>query len=718
MGIELPDATTNRSTLFHLLRWRNERQSDRRAFTFVSGDGVGEVHITYAALDGRARSIAALLQRVAGRGDRVLLLYPPGLEYVAAFLGCLYAAVVAVPVYPPNPRLERTLSRLLAIVRDADPTIVLTTSSILSIAEPLAAQDAAFARARWLATGAVHDAQAEQWHEPAIDRDTLAFLQYTSGSTTTPRGVMVSHGNLMHNEAVIQRVAALTADSVAVSWLPLYHDMGLIGCVLQPLYTGFPCTLMSPVDFLQKPFRWLQAITRYRATASGAPNFAYDLCVSQITPEQRATLDLGSWQVALNGAEPIRPETLDSFAAAFGPCGFRRETFVPSYGLAEATLLVTGGPAAALPVVVHAEKSGLRHGRVRIVPGPRTRHTSELVGSGGVPLDHRVLVVDPETRLPSPSGRVGEIWVAGASVAQGYWNNPEATRETFRGYLADGGEGAFLRTGDLGFVHDGELFVTGRLKDLVIIRGCNHAPQDIERSVEVSHTALRAGCGAAFSVDVDGDEQLVVVHEVKRQHLSVDTEEVAAAIRRAVAEDHELEVHAVVLLRTGRLPKTSSGKVQRRACRDAFLRGTLQQVGQSVRPPRRWTRPGDEEPAGAVLAAVLGVDQARRLPILVAYLRQRIAAAVGMSAEEVGVDQPLVALGLDSLRLLELKQRIETELGVAVQLQRLIDRPTIAELGATVLDALEQNISAVWAGIVGLTDEDVDARLAQLVRET
>jgi acyl-CoA synthetase (AMP-forming)/AMP-acid ligase II len=228
----------------------------------VSGDGVGEVHITYAALDGRARSIAALLQRVAGRGDRVLLLYPPGLEYVAAFLGCLYAAVVAVPVYPPNPRLERTLSRLLAIVRDADPTIVLTTSSILSIAEPLAAQDAAFARARWLATGAVHDAQAEQWHEPAIDRDTLAFLQYTSGSTTTPRGVMVSHGNLMHNEAVIQRVAALTADSVAVSWLPLYHDMGLIGCVLQPLYTGFPCTLMSPVDFLQKPFRWLQAITR------------------------------------------------------------------------------------------------------------------------------------------------------------------------------------------------------------------------------------------------------------------------------------------------------------------------------------------------------------------------------------------------------------------------------------------------------------------------
>jgi acyl-CoA synthetase (AMP-forming)/AMP-acid ligase II/aryl carrier-like protein len=714
MSIE-PDASTSRSTLFHLLRWRSVHQAGRRAFTFTR-DGDDEAHVTYEALDRRARALGALLQREAAAGDRVLLLYPPGLEYVSAFLGCLYAGVVAVPVYPPNPRLERTLSRLRGIVRDASPTVVLTTRSILSTAGALAAQDDVFATARWLATDGLHDAEAEQWREPAVDGDTLAFLQYTSGSTTTPRGVMVGHRNLMHNGAVIQRAAALTEDSIGVSWLPLYHDMGLIGCVLQPIYTGFPCVLMSPVDFLQKPLRWLQAISRHRGTASGAPNFAYDLCVSQITPEQRATLDLRSWRVALNGAEPIRPETLDAFADAFGPSGFRREAFVPCYGLAEATLLVTGGPATAQPVDLYVEKSRLRHGRVAVVPGPADGGTSRLVGSGRVPPDHRVQVVDPETRLRCQAGRVGEIWVAGASVARGYWNNPEATQETFHGDLSDGDGGTFLRTGDLGFIHGGDLFVTSRLKDLIVIRGCNHAPQDIERSVEASHAALRAGCGAAFSVDVDGDEQLVVVHEVKRQYLAVDTEEVAAAIRRAVAEEHELEVHAVVLLRTGRLPKTSSGKVQRQACRDAFLRGTLHQVGRSIRPQRRRTRPGADEPDGAVLSTLLGVERAQRPPILVAYLRHQIATAVGITADEVDVDQPLVALGLDSLRLLELKQRIETELGVPVQLERLIDRPTITELAVTVLDALEQNISAVWAGIVGLTDVEVDARLAQTVR--
>jgi acyl-CoA synthetase (AMP-forming)/AMP-acid ligase II/acyl carrier protein len=710
----LSDPRTSCSTLVHLLRWRAEHQPGRRAFTFLR-DGEGdEVHITYEALDRGARAVAARLQRETREGDRALLLYRSGLEYITAFLGCLYAAVIAVPAYPPHPRLERTLVRLRTIVSDAGPAVVLTTTSIVPIGSQLAASDAAFAGIRWIATDAAGEAEAEAWQEPSIDGAALAFLQYTSGSTTTPRGVMVSHRNLMHNQALIQRVAALDEDSVGVSWLPLYHDMGLIGAVLQPIYTGFRCVLMSPAHFLQDPARWLRAITRYRGTVSAGPNFAFDLCSRQIKPDELAGLDLSSWRVALNGAEPVWPETLDSFTRAFAAVGLRREVIFPCYGLAEATLLVSGGPAAASPVVVHADKSALQRGQVTVMPGPETRRTLALVGSGQVQSGQRVLVVDPETRLCRPPGQVGEIWVAGASVAQGYWNSPEATADTFRARLADSDEGPFLRTGDLGFIHEEQLFVTSRLKDLIIIRGSNHAPQDIERTAVASHPALRPGCGIAFTIEAGGDPQLVIVHEVRREHSSVDREEVASAIRKAVAEEHELEVHAVVLVRTGTVPKTSSGKLQRRACRDQYLDGALRQTWESVRPVRGLTRPGDEETGDAILAALIGAEQAQRLPLVVTYLRQRAAAAAGMPPETVSADQPFTALGLDSLRLLQLKQRIETELGVVVPLEHFIDYSTATELAAPMLDAVERNISAAWAEVAGMADSDVEARLAEL----
>jgi acyl-CoA synthetase (AMP-forming)/AMP-acid ligase II/acyl carrier protein len=713
MHIEHSEPPADCSTLVHLLRWRGKHQSGRRAFTFLRDGEDEEVHITYGALDRGAQAVAALLQRETREGDRALLLYPSGLEYITAFLGCLYAAVIAVPAYPPSPRLERTLGRLRTIVRDAEPTVVLTTTRLLPIGSQLAARDPAFAGIQWVATDTARDADAETWREPAIDGEALAFLQYTSGSTTVPRGVMVSHGNLMHNQALIQRVVALNEDSVAVSWLPLYHDMGLIGAVLQPIYAGFHCVLMSPAHFLQNPIRWLRAITRYQATVSPGPNFAYELCSRQIKPDELAGLDLSSWRVALNGAEPVWPETLDRFTAAFGQCGLRREVFSPCYGLAEATLLVSGGPVAAPPVVVHADKSALQRGQVTVLPGPETRHSLALVGSGQVAPGQRVLLVDPETRLCRQPGQVGEIWVAGASVARGYWHSPEVTEETFRARLADGGQGTFLRTGDLGFVHDGQLFVTSRLKDLIIIRGSNHAPQDIEHTAEASHPALRPGCGIAFTVEEGVDPQLVIVHEVRREHSSVDCEEVASAIRKAVIEEHELEVHAVVLVRIGSVPKTSSGKLQRQACRHQYLDGTLRQTGESVRPGRMSRPSGDERAADVVLAALIGADQAQRLPLLVTYLRQRSAAAAGIPAEAVHADQPFTALGLDSLRLLQLKQRIETELGVAVPLENFMDYPTAAAFAAPVLDALEHNVGAAWAQVAGLTDEEIDARLAE-----
>src|SRR4051812_47847830 len=378
---------------------------------------------------------------------------------------------------------------------------------------------------------------------------------------------MVSHANILDNERMIQNAFATKPGSVIVGWLPLFHDMGLIGNVLQPLYAGVPCILMSPIDFLQRPLRWLQAISRYRATTSGGPNFAYDLCARKITPEQRAALDLSSWTVAFNGAEPIQPDTLDRFVEAFGPCGFRREAFYPCYGLAEATLIVSGGCPASAAATRCFGATHLKHHRV-VEEDATASDARALVGCGQALAGQSLAVVDTATLARCEPDRVGEIWLAGPSVAQGYWEQPLETERSFRARLTDGGEGPFLRTGDLGFIHDGEVFITGRLKDLIIIRGRNYYPQDIELAAERSHPALRAGCSAAFSVEVDGAEQLAIVLEVDRQHRNPDAEALAGAIRMAIADQHALRVYAVVLIKHGSIPKTSSGKIQRHVCRD------------------------------------------------------------------------------------------------------------------------------------------------------
>jgi acyl-CoA synthetase (AMP-forming)/AMP-acid ligase II len=592
MSHRLSNQTVEFSTLVELLRWRALHQSTRRAYTFLVDGETEEVHVTYGELDRQARAIGAQLQRLGASGERALLLYPPGLEYIAAFLGCLYGGVVAVPAYPPHPaRLDRTWPRLQAIVQDAQPLVALTTSSILSIIERVLAQAPDFQAMRWVATDNLADSLAEEWRDPGVSSSTLAFLQYTSGSTATPKGVMVSHGNLMYNQRMIRNAFEHTGQSSVVGWLPLYHDMGLIGNVIQPLYMGFSCTLMSPALFLQRPYRWLHAISCCKATTSGAPNFAYDLCVRKITPEQRATLDLSRWDLAYNGAEPIRDETIERFTATFASCGFRPEAFYPCYGLAEATLFVSGGLKASRPVLHTVRGSTLDHHQV-VADSHRNEDSRTLVGCGRTWLDQKIVIVDPESFTPCPPDRVGEIWVSGPNIAQGYWNRPEETERTFRAYLADTGEGPYLRTGDLGFLKDGELFVTGRIKDLIIIGGVNHYPQDIEWTVEQSHPAIRPGCCAAFSVDVAGEERLVVAAEVERRYQPtqrqavgasdsgsyrqpLDGQAVVRAIRRAVAEGHDVTAHSVVLLKTGGLPKTSSGKIQRHACRAGFLAQTL-----------------------------------------------------------------------------------------------------------------------------------------------
>ncbi len=563
-----------------LLRRRALEAPEQEAYFFL-GDGEAEsARLTFGELDARARNIGAMLQGLVEPGERVLLLYPPGLEFICGFFGCLYGGAVAVPAYPPRARAGRGQPRLRSIVQDARPRAVLTTGEIASRIEAAIPQVPELAGVICLTDGrpAGLTSPANEWQDPGVAPDTLAFLQYTSGSTAEPRGVMVTHHNLLYNEEMIRLAFGQSQDSVVVGWLPSYHDMGLIGNILQPLYVGGRCVLMSPLAFLQRPFRWLAAISRYRATTSGGPNFAYELCLHRISEEQRAGLDLSSWQVAFTGAEPVRADTLERFAAAFGPCGFDSKAFYPCYGLAEATLFVSGGDRARRPVVAELDAAALEQGRADTAS--KNTGTRRLVGCGAAWADQELRIIDPQSCQPCPFGEVGEVWVAGPSVAAGYWNRPEETRQVFHAMAADG-SGPWLRTGDLGFIADGELFITGRIKDLIILRGRNLYPQDLELTAEQSHSALRPGCGAAFGVEVDGTEELVLVQEIER---SAKTEAPAAvaAVRAAIVQEFEIQPHDVLLVAPGVVPKTSSGKVQRRATRDLYLANRLEPLARST----------------------------------------------------------------------------------------------------------------------------------------
>ncbi|KOP24609.1 AMP-dependent synthetase [Hapalosiphon sp. MRB220] len=564
---------SNLPTLVDILLQRASYQPSQIAYTFIQPGKIEAKNLTYKELDQQARAIAAKLQSIVAIGSRALLIYPSGLEFIAAFFGCLYAKVVAVPAYPP--RRNQNMSRLQAIMADAQPTVVLTVGSLLRTIEVHFTQNPELTELYWLATDNLDNDLAQTWERPELCSNSLAFLQYTSGSTATPKGVMVSHGNLLYNSALIRKCFDHSSTSQGVIWLPPYHDMGLIGGVLQPLYCGFPVTLMSPLEFLRKPLNWLQAISDYKATTSGGPNFAYELCIRKITLEQRENLDLSSWEVAFNGAETIRSETLEQFVTTFEPYGFRKETFYPCYGMAEATLLISGGLKAGSPVVYHINESALEQNQV--VPGVQGQEGVQKIVGCGLTWSNQVVIVDPELLTQCKPNQVGEIWVSGLGVAQGYWNKTLETEQNFHAYLGD--RGPFLRTGDLGFLDNGELFVTGRIKDVIIIRGRNYYPQDIELTVEKSHLALRPNNGAAFSVDIKGSERLVIVHEIERSYLNkLNVNEVVGNICQAVVEQHDLQVYAMVLVKPGSIPKTSSGKIQRYACRTRFLTGSLNVV--------------------------------------------------------------------------------------------------------------------------------------------
>lgn len=695
------DTKAKFSTVVDLLRDRAQNEPDRVAYTFLR-DGENEsASLTYRELDLQARAIAAQLQILGTAGERALLLYPPGLEFIAAFFGCLYAGVVAVPTYPP--RRERNLPVLQAIAIDAQATAILSTKSLLTDLERRFGQNLDLPAMRWLATNTLPSYSADVWQDPLVNGDTLAFLQYTSGSTGTPKGVMVSHGNILRNSECIKLAFELTTESVSVTWLPGFHDMGLIDGIIQPLYAGFPGISIPPTSFLQQPILWLQAISRYRATHCGGPNSGYELCIDKITERQLKNLDLSSWRSAYSGAEPVRRETLEQFLAKFHACGFQSRFFYPCYGMAESTLMISGGQVDREPTCLTVRSDVLEQKQQVVEAMPNARMVRQLVGCGQAWLDTKIVIVDPEFQTQCPRDQIGEIWVSGSSVALGYWQQAQETRQTFQATLAETGKGPFLRTGDLGFLRNGELFVTGRIKDVIIIWGRNHYPQDIEYSVQQSHPALRPNCGAAFSIEVNNEEQLVIAQEIERSYLrKLNVSEVVKAIRQAVSEQHELQVYAVLLLKTASIPKTSSGKIQRQACKSLFLNGGLEIIGkwqQLPSQPQQQLEVGESEELKPInceqqqpiFSKVEGEAQilsksSAPVPVLLTeemiqdWLISHLATYLKVCPDEIDIREPFACYGLDSSVAVSLTGELADWLEHELEITLLWEYPSIQKV--------------------------------------
>ncbi|OLU26329.1 non-ribosomal peptide synthetase [Pseudomonas sp. PA15(2017)] len=616
----------------------------------------GEQTLSYGQLDRQVRTIAAALEQRCVAGERAVLLFPSGPDYVAAFFACLYAGVIAVPAYPPESSQAHHLRRLLSILDDAEPALILTTAALVDTLHGQLA-DSADLVPEVLAVDALAADGGDAWQPPQVQAQAIAFLQYTSGSTAMPKGVQVSHANLEANEWLIRQGYGIDEQDVIVSWLPLYHDMGLIGGLLQGIYSGVPVVLMSPQYFLERPVRWLEAISRYRGTVSGGPDFAYRLCVERITESKLAGLDLGHWRVAFSGSEPIRQDSLAAFAERFVACGFRPQAYLASYGLAEATLFVSGGRPGQGIAAWSVDGAALAANRAEAGEG------ATLISCGWEQPEHPLRIVDPQSGAGLPDGQVGEIWSSGPSVAQGYWRNPQASAATF--VERDGH--TWLRTGDLGVRHQGELFVTGRLKDLLILRGQNLYPQDIERTVEERVVEVRRGRVAAFAMDQDGQETLGVAAEISRRTArQVPTGELIERIRQAVAEAHQEAPALVLLLEPGSLPRTSSGKLQRSACRQRLAAGELAVLAQSH----------------------AGRDGVGTLQVPAATIEQRITAlwCETLKCQRVDPEAHFFALGGNSIQAVQLIAELRDELGLDIQLGTLYEAPTLARFLAAVTE--------------------------------
>ena len=572
------------ATLVEALRQAASQSPDHVAFVFLQDGEVESARLTFADIDRRARAIAARLRAMAAPGETALVLYGPGLEAIPAIFGCLYAHVIAVPVMPPRP--NQPASDLAAVVADARPRVALTTEGSLARMRQQYGDDPFFQALPWLTTdGSEGWAEADAGPETLADPNPndVAALLYTSGSTSLPKGVMLTHKGMLIQPFELPTGMDRNVKLAAVSWLPLYHISGLFSIVIMPLYPNLTLYNLPAESVVERPRRWLQAISRYHAIACVGPNFIYQLCVDRIAPAERAGLNLSSLFFASVGSEPIRAETVEQFVEAYAPYGFRREAFFPGYGLSESSLGVSGRSFSSPPLIRAFDRQRLAHGQAIPVDANTAgaKGGQKLVSCGPPGPTMDVRIVDPATSTVCPPGQIGEIWAASEFLSRGYWGRPAETEETFSAHLADTGEGPFLRTGDLGFLCDGELYISGRLKEVIIVRGRKYHAQDIEAAAAGSHPDLGT-VAAAFSVPVDGTEQIVIYHEVRPECPAPDVEAVSAAIRRAVAKAMQLPLYAVALVQAGTLPRTSVGKIQRYLCREEFLEAQAAQAATEV----------------------------------------------------------------------------------------------------------------------------------------
>ena len=688
------------STIVDILRELASQQPEKMAYAFLQEGKTIKDSWTYSQLNQRAIAIAATLQSqieevlrtesletgfFKGNSSRealiplknpvseaksvnsiksksrVLLIYPAGLEFLAAFFGCLYAGVIAIPA--PAPEMfgkQRIVARIKAIIDDAKPAILLTTSETYPQLDKLKEQIFINYKPKILTTENLPIKQNYQLLKPAVSIDDIAYLQYTSGSTSTPKGVEITHKCLMANLGDAIAALGYNSESIVANWMPHFHDAGLVGGLLRPLYAGIPCYVMSPLALMKQPIRWLEIISNYRITHSIGTNFIYDYCVSHAKPELCQNLNLSGWQVAGVGAEPIRHETLNSFVEIFKPYGFESTTFCPGYGLAESTLTLTAKSLNNMPLFLRVSAEALKKNQVL-----ETSKTGDpvIVGCGSFIGNTKIAIVNPQTLTRCAADEIGEIWVAGSSIAKGYWNRPDISKQTFQAYITDTKEGPFLRTGDLGFIKNGELFVSGRLKDLIIIRGHNYYPQDIEWIVEKSHPAVRINCCAAFSIEINKVEQLVIAAEIEgfsNKNLALD--EVVKAIRKAVAEHHELAVYGVVLLKRSTILKTSSGKIQRQACRAAYLDGSLDSIAC-------WTL----DIATSEEYAIPQNEYEFRLM----QIWQQV-----LEINTIGIKDNFFEWGGNSLKAAEIIAQIERKFNQNLPISALLENPTIEELAA------------------------------------
>ena len=662
---KLPPRTIhNLPDLFEL---RCRQQPNELAYAFIRDGLELEIQLTYGQLEHRVRSLAGRFAHEVPLGTKALLLYPQGLDAACAFWACACAGLVPVPAPAPDPiRRKYALPRLRGIIEDAQVSLVLTTSSITALSSELSLPNEV-SPIKWLATDQP-DNSADSVELSRPHSTALAYLQYTSGSTAVPRGVMISHGNVLSHCRALSLAGEISNSSRSLCWLPYFHDYGLLHGIIAPFYSGIPAYLMSPVTFLRRPLRWLEAVSRFSITHSGGPNFSYEACLRAVRQQEGWQADLSTWMVASCGAEPIHPDTVEQFINTFHPRGFRRTAFAPGYGLAEATLLVTMKRAGVEPSFLHVEADALAGSIVKESPVSKPG-TRTLVGCGTPLEETHVLIVNPTTRGECPPDVVGEVWLAGTGVGAGYWGKPEDTDAAFKGILAGPGEGPYLRTGDLGFLHKGELFLTGRLKDLIIVRGRNYYPHDLEWSAQQAHPGLRRGYGAAFSIEGKTGERVVLIHEIEKQVPESDLADVVSSIRRALADEYELEIHTVALVKSGTIPRTSSGKIQRGACRVAFESDQLAIVMANTLDP-------------APEAETDGVpNEAPQTTI-----EKRLA---DIWQEVLGGDLPhrranFFALGGNSLLAAQVVARILDVFHVELPLSVLFECPTLSELAVRI----------------------------------